>query len=401
MPQSKNTVNEIKASLLDFHKKMGYTIFESFPLISDDSTVLFTNAAITPFKEFFADPFISPLNYALIQKCVRVGGASELEKIGINAHCLTFFEMFGSGLFTNNAEQAVAYLLQLLNSIGITQERLYFTIPIEGDFDAALARNGIPKSRIFLLTDNGAFWQKWQFGDPGLIGHGLTTIVSRVAQKARSIEQLIAQPEEFIELLNLIYIHAQTLADGSISSIPHPGFDLGVGIERLSAVLQGVNSYEIDTVEPLVQVTSKFLSSKVRISNKATTRICADHLRTIAMLLGEGLMPSNKKQGYVLRKLIRRFLETIWISVGHIVTTEPLIIDFISILRSQGNETIIASNVIQSIREEESALKAVIQKSKSVLYKQPEISLHKLRDTYGLPSSLISLVIDEKQKGNG
>lgn len=398
MPQSKTAVKEIKASLLEFHKKMGYAIFKSFPLISDDPTVLFTNAAITPFKKFFVDPVTSPRNYALIQKCIRVGGASELEKIGINAHCLTFFEMFGSGMFTDNTEEAVAYLLELLSSLGIVHERLYFTIPIERDFDTALEKNGILKSRIFPLTDNGVFWQKWQFGNPGLIGHGLTVIVSRATQKASSIEQLIAQPEEFIELLNVIYIHSQTMIDGSVSLIPHPGFDLGVGIERLSAVLQSVNSYEIDTIKPLVQIIFHSLPSKTSDSRVAA-RICADHLRTISVLFGEGLIPSNKKHGYVLRKLIRRFLEFYWIAAGRIVATEPLIINFISILRSRDNKTIKASKVIQSIREEEKALKAVIQKSKSILHRQPDISLHKLRDTYGLPFSLINFVIDKKQKG--
>src|SRR3989344_8125754 len=142
---SNPTVQEIKTTLLEFHKDRGYRLFESFPLVSADPTVMFINATITPFKSWFADDSAHSDNYALIQGCLRMGGASELNVVGINPYYLTFFEMFGSGTFHTTHDKAVSYLLELLAVFGIEKKHLYFTIPASKEFHAALKRSGIDK----------------------------------------------------------------------------------------------------------------------------------------------------------------------------------------------------------------------------------------------------------------
>lgn len=394
------SVHEVKAALLEFHEKKGYKIFESFPIVSNDPTVLFTNATITPFKHWFTDYSIKPHNYALIQQCVRIGGASELETIGVNPYYFSYFEMFGSGTFGVKTEGVVSYLLELLDTVGITKERLYFTVPTYGDFIIALNENGIKNSKIFLLNNNDFFWQEWKFGEPGPVGHGLSVIFSRSSRKVSSIEELAANPEDFVELLNLIHIHSQTLPDKTLTSVPHPGFDLGMGIERIIAVLKGCNSYQIDTINPLVRVVHEFLIKKTRRLDVTTARISADHLRTSCVLLGKGLRPSNKRHGYVLRKLIRRFLELIWISTDSITATEVLVEDFVTVMGQCDQLTAVPISIVtESICNEERALKSVLQKARDIIQKQPMTSLRKLRDTYGLPPSLIKF-LQQNRKGD-
>lgn len=154
---SSPTVQEIKTILIEFHKSKGYRLFDSFPLISADPTVMFVNATITPFKSWFTDDSIQPDNYALIQGCLRMGGASELNVVGRNPYYFTFFEMFGSGTFHTTHEKVVSYLLEILAVFGIEKKYLYFTIPVSEDFLEALKRNGIKGTRIFKLSKNGYF----------------------------------------------------------------------------------------------------------------------------------------------------------------------------------------------------------------------------------------------------
>jgi len=385
------SVWKIKDALIEFHEKRGYKIFGSFPLVTDDPTVLFTNATITPFKHWFADPSAKPQNYALIQRCVRMGGASELDVVAINPYYFSSFEMFGSGMFSVDVEEAVTYLFELLNVLEIEKERLYFTVPTTGQFRVALINNGVRETRIFPITQNDIFWQEWRFGEPGPVGHGLSVIFSRSAERAHSVNQIAVRSEEFVELLNLIQVHSQTLPDGRMAIAAHPGFDLGIGIERLATVLQGCNSYQIDTIQPLVQTVLKFLLKKVGRTDEVTARICTDHLRTICLLLNEGLKPSNKRHGYVLRKLIRRLLERIWVFADDIVETKPLIGDFIIALGQYERFKVSSSLVTENIENEEQALRIVLRRAKTVLRKQPSVSRHILRDTYGLTLPLLNL----------
>lgn len=388
-----SAVQKIKETLLKFHRGRGYRIFEPAPLVSGDPTVMFVNATITPFKSCFSDSAIRPENYALIQGCLRMGGASELEVVGVNPYYFTFFEMFGSGTFNTTHEKATVYLLDLLATLGIDEERLYFTVPIKDKFHEALRQNGIKEARIFQLTENKHFWQEWKFGAPGPVGHGLTVVFSRSLEKVTSVEQLVSDQDRYVELLNLIHIHSQSLPDGELVPISNPGFDLGVGVERLAAVLQGCDGYRIDTVLPLVQEVKTFLQERKGKTNDDVARICADHFRAIYVLLAQGLSPSNKGHGYVLRKLMRRFLETVWSSVGGPISTAELTQKLSAAFESSGLAVGVGrcDSVFGKVQEEEAALLAILQRASKVIKQHPEASPQTLYDTYGISRTLLIL----------
>lgn len=391
--------NEIKKILLDYHAKKDYKIFESFPIISQDPTVMFTNAAITPFKHYFTNLNKSPRNYALIQKCFRMGGASELESVGNNPYSHTFFEMFGSGTFETNHTEIIRYLLELLDVLEIEKQRLYFTIPDDAEFENALAQNNINSSNVFIINNNDFFWQEWRFGKLGPVGKGLTTIYSRSNKRVLSVNQMIANPDQFIELLNLIYIYGKQTRESKIAPISNLGFDLGIGIERLTAVLQKCNTYQIDSIKPLVEIINVFSKDKDYKINELTVRIIADHLRAICVLINEGLKPSNKKQGYVLRKLIRRYLELVWISTDRDISMKKMIEKFcIQLIQcDDGKNSFSSSVIIKTIEKENKALNRIIKKAKSILEKQPDIPADILWNTYGLSQNLARSMVYEKK----
>ena len=397
------TVREIKTMLLEFHKERDYRLFESFPLVSVDPTVMFVNATITPFKSWFTDGSMHPDNYALIQGCLRMGGASELNVVGSNPYYFTFFEMFGSGTFHTTHDKAVSYLLELLAVFGIEKKHLYFTIPTSKEFYEALKSNGVEEAQIFQLTENDYFWQEWKFGVPGPVGHGLTTIFSRSSEEAESVEQLTDDQDRYVELLNLIHVHSQSLPDGGLVPIANPGFDLGVGIERLAAVLQGCDSYRVDTIFPLVQTVKGFLSEQREEPKDAIARICADHFRAICVLLAQGLLPSNKGHGYVLRKLMRRFLETVWSSLGKPTPTNKLIQRLSNAFESRGCAVGVSeyTNVADKMMEEETALLNVLQQAEQIIRQHPNASPQALHDTYGLSETLRALVQQNRHHQKG
>jgi alanyl-tRNA synthetase len=389
--------------LLEFHKNRGYRVFEPFPLVSTDPTVMFVNATITPFKPWFVDGSIHPDNYALIQGCLRMDGASELNVVGINPYYFTFFEMFGSGTFHITHDEAISYLLELLSVFGIEKERLYFTIPDSKEFYLALRKNGIEEARIFKLLENNYFWQEWKFGVPGPVGHGLTVIFSRSSEEAQSVEQLAHDQNRYVELLNLIHVHSQSLPDGRLVPIANPGFDLGVGIERLVAVLQECDSYHIDTILPLIQVVNDFLFDQKGKPDDTVVRICVDHFRAIYTLLSQGLLPSNKGHAYVLRKLMRRFLETVWLSLGEPMPTLELIQRLSRVFESCGYVVGVSeyTNVADKMRKEETALLNILQKAKQIIRQHPDASPQTLYDTYGISKILMTLIQQNQHNKKG
>lgn len=388
------STKKIKTILLNFHKNRGYKIFESFPLVSIDQTVMFVNATITPFKSWFTDDSIRPRNYALVQRCLRMGGASKPDFIGINPYYFTFFEMFGSGTFHTTHDEAVSYLLELLAAFGIERKQLYFTIPASKEFRAALKKIGIKTTRIFQLTENDYFWQEWKFGVPGPVGHGLTVIFPRSSEKIESIEQLTSNQNQFVELLNLIHVHSQSLPDGGLVPIANPGFDLGVGIERLAAVLQGCDAYHIDTVLPIIQAVKDFLSEQKGEADDNVARVCADHFRAIYVLLAEKITPSNKGHGYVLRKLMRRFIETAWTSIGNTAPIRGLVERLSHTLESHGYVTGIDrfADVADRISKEEAALLSILKRAEKIIRQHPDSPPQKLYDTYGISGTLLALI---------
>ena len=384
-------IKQIKESLLAYHQARGFTLYESFPLATNDPTVLFTNATITPFKHFFGGRDATPHNYALVQRCLRVGGgAGELETARADPNYSSFFEMFGSGLFDCSHRAATKYFLDMLVHIGLPKASLRFTVPETTMFATALVECGVDESSIFAINENSEFWQEWRFGKDGLIGKGITAIYANDDARVVSIDEIANAPQSFVEIGNLIHVYGK--AEGErVVSISHEGFDVGMGVERLAIILQGKTLYELSPFCELVELIAKHI--KVlggKDADPGTLRVVVDHLRSINALIQEGLRPGNKQQAFVLRKLIRSLLETLWLSVGRIMSSVEIVHAFAE-LDVPGNTALVTKVVC----EEEQIFRRTLERGRNVLAKNPSLDPEILKGTYGIRQSLLPLL----QKG--
>lgn len=376
----------LRERLLAYHRARQFRIYESFPLVTDDPTLLFTNATITPFKRFFQDPAAVPHDYALVQTCLRVGGgagglSSALEKQNYSS----LFEMFGSGIFGRDFKAAVGYFLDFLSVSGIEAEKLRFTIPAGSSFGPALHSCGVPPQRIFSLEQNGAFWREWRFGKEGLCGEGLTAVYSHRDEDAASADAM-ANSGSFTEIGNLIHICGQ-IADGKRQPIPHEGFEVGLGLGRLATILSGCSLYEIDPWRELANLVRKSYAALGALPPQGEVRVLVDHLRAIDALILCGVVPGNKRHAFVLRKLIRSFLETSWTLLGSLRPMESVVREFAQ-TDVPGREL----EICGVVRQEERQFIETLRRGKRILDSLPEGSGEKLKETYGIRPHLCSLL---------
>jgi alanyl-tRNA synthetase len=378
---------EIKNTLLEYHRTRGFMLYDTFPLVSNDPTVLFTNATITPFKHFF-DGDMVPHNYALVQRCLRVGGgAGELETARINPNYSSLFEMFGSGLFGCQHREAVEYFIGMLASVGVSVENLRFVVPDSSPFADALLELNVSRSSIFSIKENGEFWHEWRFGKNGLIGNGLTAVFARNNTDVESADEMVTDNETFVEIGNLVHVYGK-VSGNEVLPIPHEGFDVGMGVARLAIILQNKTLYELPPFNGLTEVVATQMTSLTNKSvDSGTLRVIVDHLRSIDALIREGLRPSNKQHAFVLRKLIRSLLEIMWVSAGRIISSTEMISAFAR-YDTPDNAPLVESVV----SEEERTFCKVLEQGRKILAKNPGLDIETLRDTYGIRQSLILLI---------
>lgn len=379
---------QFRESLLEYHRIRGFVLYESFPLATDDPTVLFTNATVTPFKHFFGNQDVTPHNYALIQQCLRVGGgAGGLETAQQDPNYSSLFEMFGCGLFNCTYPVAVKYFIDMLGHIGLPKAKFRFTVPEESDFTDALIKNGIESSSIFAINENGEFWQEWRFGKNGLVGKGLTAIFAREDHHVISVGEMVSNPRSFVEIGNLIHIYGKA-EENKIIPVAHDGFDVGIGIERLAIALEGETLYGLSPFRELIEIVAKSLKTLgVNDLSMGTLRVVTDHLRSIVALTQEGVSPGNKQQAFVLRKLIRSLLEIIWLSVGKIVSSAEIVSAFAKL--DSPEQSLL---VVKIVSEEEGIFRKTLERGRIILAKNPLITPEALRDTYGIRQSLLPLI---------
>ena len=313
------TTSEIRQSFLEFFQSKGHTIVASSSLVPEnDPTLLFTNAGMNQFKDTFLG--LEKRNYnraTSSQRCVRAGGKhNDLENVGYTARHHTFFEMLGNFSFGDYFKpDAIAFAWEYLTSpqwLGLPKEKLWVTV-YETDDEAYEIWNkeiGVPAERIVRIGDNkGAPYASdnfWQMGDTGPCGP-CTEIFYDHGDHLWGGPP--GSPEEdgdrFIEVWNVVFMQFNRQADGTLEKLPKPSVDTGMGLERISAVLQHVNSnYEIDIFQALIKEIASLLN--VADLNNKSLRVIADHIRSCAYLIADGVMPSNEGRGYVLRRIIRR-----------------------------------------------------------------------------------------------
>ncbi|MDO1658618.1 alanine--tRNA ligase [Escherichia coli] len=315
---SKSTA-EIRQAFLDFFHSKGHQVVASSSLVPhNDPTLLFTNAGMNQFKDVFLG--LDKRNYSRAttsQRCVRAGGKhNDLENVGYTARHHTFFEMLGNFSFGDYFKHdAIQFAWELLTSekwFALPKERLWVTVYESDDeaYEIWEKEVGIPRERIIRIGDNkGAPYASdnfWQMGDTGPCGP-CTEIFYDHGDHIWGGPP--GSPEEdgdrYIEIWNIVFMQFNRQADGTMEPLPKPSVDTGMGLERIAAVLQHVNSnYDIDLFRTLIQPVAK-VTGATDLSNKSL-RVIADHIRSCAFLIADGVMPSNENRGYVLRRIIRR-----------------------------------------------------------------------------------------------
>jgi len=310
---------ELRQAFLDYFRQHGHTVVASSSLVPEnDPTLLFTNAGMNQFKDVFLGREERDYSRATSsQKCVRAGGKhNDLENVGYTARHHTFFEMLGNFSFGDYFKRdAINYAWTFLTGkdwLNLPEEKLWVTVYADDDeaYDIWNQEVGVPAERIVRIGDNkGARYASdnfWQMGDTGPCGPCTEIFYDHGPDVAGGPP---GSPEEdgdrYIEIWNVVFMQYNRTADGEMLKLPKPSVDTGMGLERVTAVLQGVHSnYEIDLFQDLLKAASGILGGAA--TTEASLRVVADHIRSCAFLIADGVMPSNEGRGFVLRRIIRR-----------------------------------------------------------------------------------------------
>ncbi|EAA4388228.1 alanine--tRNA ligase [Salmonella enterica] len=415
---SKSTA-EIRQAFLDFFHSKGHQVVASSSLVpNNDPTLLFTNAGMNQFKDVFLG--LDKRNYSRAttsQRCVRAGGKhNDLENVGYTARHHTFFEMLGNfsfgDYFKHDAIQFAWELLTGENWFALPKERLWVTVYETDDeaYEIWEKEVGIPRERIIRIGDNkGAPYASdnfWQMGDTGPCGP-CTEIFYDHGDHIWGGPP--GSPEEdgdrYIEIWNIVFMQFNRQADGTMEPLPKPSVDTGMGLERIAAVLQHVNSnYDIDLFRTLIEAVAK-VTGATDLGNKSL-RVIADHIRSCAFLVADGVLPSNENRGYVLRRIIRRAVRH-----GNMLGAKEtffykLVGPLIEVMGSAGEELKRQqAQVEQALKTEEEQFARTLERGLALLDEElaklqgdtlDGETAFRLYDTYGFPVDLTADVCRER-----
>ncbi|WP_421787268.1 alanine--tRNA ligase [Hyphobacterium sp.] len=399
------SLRDIRKNFLGFFEDRDHAVLPSSPLVpKDDPTLLFTNAGMVQFKNVFTgQERRDPPRAATSQKCVRAGGKhNDLDNVGYTARHHTFFEMLGNFSFGDYfKEDAIDYAWSLITGeFGLAKDKLLVTIFAEDDEAHDLWKKiaGLPDDRIIRIATSDNFWM---MGDTGPCGPCSEIFYDHGPDIPGGPP---GTPEEdgdrFIEIWNLVFMQFEQQAGGGRISLPKPSIDTGMGLERIAAVLQGVhNNYEIDLFQALIANSEDVLSAKAEGEGLASHRVIADHLRSSAFLMADGVMPSNEGRGYVLRRIMRRAMRH-----AHLLgASEPVMHRLVGELVNQMGDAFPelgrARSMIEStLAAEEERFQRTLGRGLALLDEAvmdlkdgealPGETAFKLYDTYGFPLDL-------------
>ncbi|GAA5105461.1 alanine--tRNA ligase [Bartonella jaculi] len=400
-----NSVNNIRSTFLDYFRVNGHKVLSSSPLVPrNDPTLMFTNAGMVQFKNVFTG--LEQLPYkqaATAQKCVRAGGKhNDLDNVGYTARHHTFFEMLGNFSFGDYFKEEAIFLSWnlLTKEFCLPKEKLLVTVYHSDDVAAELWRkiSGLPDKKIVRIATSDNFWA---MGDIGPCGPCSEIFYDHGAQiwggPPGSEEE---DGDRFIEIWNLVFMQYEQVAKGERVELPHPSIDTGMGLERIAAVLQGVHdNYDIDLFRALISASQEITGVKATGDFVASYRVIADHLRSSAFLIADGVLPSNEGRGYVLRRIMRRAMRH-----AHLLgAKEPLMWRLLpALVREMGQaypELVRAESLISEILKlEEIRFRKTLERGLGLLNDASndlkegdcfngEIAF-KLYDTYGFPLDL-------------
>ena len=306
------TVNDVRRTFLDYFQKNGHEVVKSSSLIpQNDPTLMFTSAGMVQFKNLFTGTEKRHYNRAATaQKCLRAGGKhNDLENVGYTARHHTFFEMLGNFSFGDYfKEEAIPFAWNLLTKdFGLAKERLYVTIYHTDDEAAAIWKKvtGFGDDRIIRIATSDNFWSAGDVGPCGPCSEIFYDHGDKIAGG------LPGTPDEdgdrYMEIWNNVFMQFEQLPDGSRVNLPRQSIDTGMGLERITSILQGKHdNYDIDLLRAIIEKSAALSNTDPDGAHKVSHRVIADHLRASAFLIADGVMPSNEGRGYVLRRIMRR-----------------------------------------------------------------------------------------------
>ena len=405
------SLNEIRSAFLNYFEKNDHKIVESSNLVpNNDPTLMFANSGMVQFKNVFTG--LEKRDYlraTTSQKCVRAGGKhNDLENVGYTPRHHTFFEMLGNFSFGDYfKEKAISLAWELITKeFGLSKDRLYVTVFNEDNdaFNLWKKITGLSENRIIKISTSDNFWSMGETGPCGpcseiFYDHG----DHLKGGPPGSSDQ---EGDRFIEIWNLVFMQYEQVSKEKRINLPKPSVDTGMGLERISALLQGTHdNYEIDHFKKLINSTSEILKKKVDQKNLASFRVIADHLRASSFLIAEGVLPSNEGRGYVLRRIMRRGMRH-----SHLLgSKEPI---FYKILKTLINEMSSSypellraeALITETLKMEEEKFLILLERGMNILEEEmkkitkifPGDIAFKLYDTYGFPLDLTQDILRSK-----
>ncbi len=400
-----NGVNEIRSAFLEYFAKNGHEVVASSPLVPrNDPTLMFTNAGMVQFKNVFTGVEKRPYSTATTsQKCVRAGGKhNDLDNVGYTARHHTFFEMLGNFSFGDYfKERAIELAWGLITKeFNLPKDRLLVTVYHDDDEAANLWKKiaGFSDSKIIRIPTSDNFWQ---MGDTGPCGPCSEIFID---QGDKLWGGPPGSPEEdgdrFLEFWNLVFMQYEQIEPGNRIGLPRPSIDTGMGLERISAIMQGVYSnYDTDLFRTLIEAVAHATGVAPEGDRKASHRVIADHLRASSFLVADGVLPSNEGRGYVLRRIMRRAMRHAQL----LGAKDPLMYRLVpALVREMGQaypELVRAEALItETLKLEETRFRKTLERGLSILDEESRElgkgqnlsgdTAFTLYDTYGFPLDL-------------
>ncbi len=405
-------LTDVRKKFLDYFKKNNHQIVESSNLVpNNDPTLMFTNSGMVQFKNVFTGLEKRQYKTATTsQKCVRAGGKhNDLENVGYTPRHHTFFEMLGNFSFGDYfKEQAIKHAWNLLTKdFGLPKEKLSVTVFHEDDdaFNLWKKIAGLSENKIIKISTNDNFWS---MGDTGPCGP-CSEIFYDHGDKLKGGPP--GSPDEdgdrFIEIWNLVFMQYEQISNEKRIDLPKPSVDTGMGLERMTAVLQGTHdNYKIDHFKKIMAASSDLTKTSIDKKTIASHRVIADHLRASSFLIAEGILPSNEGRGYVLRRIMRRGMRHAH-SLG---SKEPLFFKLFEVLLNEMKDsypelTNGKALIIETLKNEEEKFSSLLERGMKILKENlnkvqnktlPGSVAFKLYDTYGFPLDLTADILRSK-----